>query len=49
MDPHLFENSVGDRTPGLGYADDGSLELLLQHERPQNGAGNWLPAAVSGG
>jgi len=37
--------SVGDRTPGLVYGDDGSLTLLLQHERPADpaGAANWLP------
>ncbi|WP_457031214.1 DUF1254 domain-containing protein [Kitasatospora sp. P5_F3] len=38
--------SIGDRTPGLVYAPDGSLTLVLQHRRPDDpaGAANWLPA-----
>ncbi|MFJ1796917.1 DUF1254 domain-containing protein [Kitasatospora griseola] len=38
--------SIGDRTPGLVYAPDGSLTLYLQHERPTDPAesANWLPA-----
>ncbi|GAA3373482.1 DUF1254 domain-containing protein [Streptomyces sannanensis] len=38
--------SIGDRTPGLVRADDGSLTLVLQHERPKDPveAANWLPA-----
>jgi len=37
--------SVGDRTPGLVYGADGSLTLVLQHERPSDPAeaANWLP------
>ncbi len=35
--------SIGDRTPGLHYGDDGSLTLLLQHDAP-SGDSNWLPA-----
>ncbi|WP_257153651.1 DUF1254 domain-containing protein [Streptomyces lunaelactis] len=49
-DYHLVDNpigrySIGDRTPGLVYGDDGSLTLLLQHERPAD-ASNWLPAPL---
>ena len=45
----LIENAIdryaiGDRTRGLVYGDDGSLELLIQHEPPAEGISNWLPA-----
>jgi len=38
--------SVGDRTPGLRYGEDGSLTILLQHDRPSDpdSVANWLPA-----
>ncbi|RKE19775.1 DUF1254 domain-containing protein [Streptomyces sp. TLI_171] len=38
--------SIGDRTPGLVYADDGSLTLHLRYERPSDADefANWLPA-----
>lgn len=38
--------SIGDRTPGIHYDDDGSLTLYVQHERPADPkhAANWLPA-----
>ena len=39
--------SIGDRTAGLRYNEDGSLTLWLQHERPQDPHKNWLP--VPGG
>lgn len=44
----LIENplerySVGDRTPGLVYGEDGSLELFIQSDEPKQGAENWLP------
>jgi hypothetical protein len=35
--------SIGDRTPGLTYEDDGALTLTVQHETPGRQA-NWLPA-----
>lgn len=36
--------SVGDRTPGLQYADDGSVTIYLQHEAPTaDKVSNWLP------
>ncbi|MET9090827.1 DUF1254 domain-containing protein [Streptomyces cyaneofuscatus] len=50
-DYYLVENpagrySIGDRTPGLVHADDGSLTLYLSHDRPADPAraANWLPA-----
>jgi hypothetical protein len=35
--------SIGDRTPGLHYADDGSLTIVISNTPPENTA-NWLPA-----
>jgi hypothetical protein len=41
----LHRYSIGDRTPGLHYNPDGSLDLVLQHERPgAEQEANWLPA-----
>lgn len=38
--------SIGDRTPGLHIADDGSLTIFMQHDEPQSpgSRANWLPA-----
>jgi len=38
--------SVGDRTPGLHIADDGSLTIYMQRDKPQSPGqrANWLPA-----
>jgi hypothetical protein len=35
--------SIGDRTKGVHRQRDGSVVVLLQHERPRD-ASNWLPA-----
>ena len=35
--------SIGDRTPGLHYAADGSLTITMSHDEPVEPA-NWLPA-----
>jgi len=37
--------SIGDRTPGLRYADDGSLTITMQREQPASAEAraNWLP------
>ncbi|WP_243065030.1 DUF1254 domain-containing protein [Humibacter sp. RRB41] len=50
-DYYLVENpldrySIGDRTPGIHYADDGSLTIYLQHSEPAEAdkKANWLPA-----
>ncbi|MGD9571705.1 MAG: DUF1254 domain-containing protein [Thermoleophilia bacterium] len=38
--------SVGDRTPGLVAADDGSLTITVQHDEPGDpvARANWLPS-----
>ncbi|MFC2025622.1 DUF1254 domain-containing protein [Chloroflexota bacterium] len=37
--------SIGDRTAGLQFGDDGSLEIYIQHHSPgPDKASNWLPA-----
>jgi hypothetical protein len=37
--------SIGDRTPGLEVAEDGSLTIYLQHDSPgPDKEANWLPA-----
>jgi hypothetical protein len=37
--------SIGDRTAGLQYGDDGSLEIYIQHGSPgPEKESNWLPA-----
>lgn len=40
--------SIGDRTPGIVYADDGSLSITLSHTRPDDpvAEANWLPTAA---
>tara|TARA_B110000977_G_scaffold198892_1_gene284825 strand:+ start:109 stop:1524 length:1416 start_codon:yes stop_codon:yes gene_type:complete len=35
--------SIGDRTEGLTFNEDGSLTLWLQHEQPKDTGANWLP------
>lgn len=35
--------SIGDRS-GLQFNTDGSLDILIQHQRPEQGTSNWLPA-----
>jgi hypothetical protein len=49
VDFALFENpiqrySIGDRTAGLVYGPDGSLEIQIQNQAPGQGKSNWLPA-----
>jgi hypothetical protein len=50
----LSENSIhryslGDRSPGLKFGDDGSLTLYVQREPPAaDKQGNWLPAPKTG-
>jgi hypothetical protein len=44
VDNPIDRYSIGDRTPGLRVAEDGSLTILMQREEPEEGAENWLPA-----
>jgi hypothetical protein len=39
--------AIGDRDD-LAFNDDGSLDILIQHEKPDNGTSNWLPAPEGG-
>jgi hypothetical protein len=39
----LNRYAVGDRTPGLVTAADGSLTIDLQHDPPSVSTSNWLP------
>ncbi len=46
VDNPIDRYSIGDRTPGLRSGADGSLDLFLQHDQPDDPAerANWLPA-----
>ena len=45
VDNPLNRYSIGDRTPGLQYGDDGSLTIFIQAESPgADKESNWLPA-----
>ena len=43
VDNEIDRYSIGDRTPGVIYDDDGSLTITISHNRPAETA-NWLPA-----
>jgi hypothetical protein len=36
--------AIGDRTAGLVYGPDGSLEIQVQNQAPEKGSANWLPS-----
>jgi hypothetical protein len=45
----LFENplqryGINDRTLGLAYGEDGSLDVQIQADEPAEGPANWLPS-----
>jgi len=40
----IGRHAIGDRTPGLDYGRDGSLEIQIGNQRPSRGVSNWLPA-----
>ena len=45
VDNPIDRYSIGDRTPGLHVAGDGSLTIYLQHDSPgPDKEANWLPA-----
>ena len=35
--------AIGDRTRGLTTSPDGTLEIVMQHDRPRDPKTNWLP------
>lgn len=39
----LARYSIGNRTPGLRYNADGSLDVHIQKAEPPAGRSNWLP------
>jgi len=39
----LRRYAIGDRTRGMKYGKDGSLDIYLSASRPPEGASNWLP------
>lgn len=44
-DNPISRYAIGDRTKGLVHGPDGSLEILIQHDRPnEQREPNWLPA-----
>lgn len=40
--------SIGDRTKGLMYNKDGSLDIYVQNKAPNGRESNWLPSPPSG-
>ena len=40
--------SIGDRTPGLKFNEDGSLDVYIQSTPPEGNESNWLPSPPSG-
>jgi len=45
VDNPIDRYSIGDRTPGVQVADDGSITIVMQHESPgPDREANWLPA-----
>ncbi|BFM17226.1 hypothetical protein R50073_34090 [Maricurvus nonylphenolicus] len=36
--------AIGNRTEGLHYNEDGSLDIYISHKEPAEGISNWLPA-----
>jgi hypothetical protein len=45
VDNPIDRYAIGDRTPGLKYDEDGSLDIYIQHDSPgPDKESNWLPA-----
>jgi hypothetical protein len=47
VENEIARYSIGDRTPGLVYGDDGSLTIALQPDKPSAPHENWLPTPKS--
>jgi hypothetical protein len=47
VDNEIDRYNIGDRTPELKYNDDGSLDIFIQYEAPED-TSNWLPAPADG-
>ncbi len=44
VDNAIDRYSIGDRTPGVQYNEDGSLDIYIQYESPgPDKESNWLP------
>jgi hypothetical protein len=43
----LNRYAIGDRD-ALEFGPDGSLDIFIQHEKPESGSSNWLPAPEGG-
>jgi hypothetical protein len=44
VDNPIKRYAIGDRTAGLAYGPDGSLEIQVQNQAPEKGNANWLPS-----
>ncbi|MCO5228520.1 MAG: DUF1214 domain-containing protein [Thermomicrobiales bacterium] len=44
IDNPIDRYSIGDRTPGIVYGEDGSLTIYIQRDAPVGHEANWLPA-----
>ncbi|NTU18927.1 DUF1254 domain-containing protein [Brevibacillus sp. HB1.2] len=47
IDNELDRYSIGDRTEGLKYNEDGSLDIYIQSTPPKGKETNWLPSPTS--
>ncbi|HEX4519926.1 MAG TPA: DUF1214 domain-containing protein [Gaiellaceae bacterium] len=49
LDNPIDRYSIGDRTPGVRRAADGSLTIVLQHDEPETeeDRANWLPTPAA--
>ena len=45
----LHRYAIGDRTAGLQYNADGSLDVYVQSTPPAGHRSNWLPSPPQGG
>lgn len=48
VDNSIERYSIGDRTPGLEYNSDGSLDIYIQSTAPEGRESNWLPSPPDG-